>query len=314
MILAFLLGCATLDSFIFNPIHCSTVGPETCEDVTDPWRQFCARCPDDYVWDADHPWGETVLPEGQSIRPIDPQSVSRAQVPTADGEGTLDGYYIPSHGQNPATAGTTIIYSHGNFGGLEHYLPRIRILHEAGYAVFAWDFRGYGKSEPDSTATPEQFHADARSIYDEALTWATDPNRVVVYGFSLGAIPGIEMALKNEPCAMILEAPFTSLSRTAQNTTSIGLGERMLSDGLYDNFDRITGWRGPLFALVGEEDRTFHPEDVRELARASKGASEFWIVPGARHGIDQGGCAEVDLDAYFSRIASFLDDHSCLAP
>lgn len=314
MILALLMSCATLDSFVFNAVPCSTVGPETCTEPDSVWDRFCTECPDAYAWDADYDWHETTLEEGERIRAIDPLTVTRIAIETEDGEGTLDAYFIPSHGMNPTTASTTIVYNHGNKGNLEHYLPRLRMLHEAGYPLFTWDFRGYGKSKPETTPDPDQFEADALTVYEEALGWATDPERVVVYGFSLGAIPAIGMALDSDPCALLLEAPFTSLELTAEGATGVGLGEQMLSEAQYDNMERIKGWKGPLFAFIGNQDRTFPPEDVRALARASGGPSELWIVKGAGHGLTEGGVPEVGLTPYLERIEGFLGQHDCLTP
>ena len=61
----------------------------------------------------------------------------------ASGAGVkIAGVYLP----NPE-ARYTILYSHGNAEDLGDILPRLRDLRDIGFAVFAYDYRGYGLSE-----------------------------------------------------------------------------------------------------------------------------------------------------------------------
>ena len=121
MILLTLLGCLELDAFVFGGVHCSTVGPETCTD--DPWDAICLPCDSPYEWDRSYPWFDTMLAPGEGVRPI-PSSVPVGQVlASRDGLAELDTWFVPSHGEVPALARTTILYNHGNYAGIEHYLP-----------------------------------------------------------------------------------------------------------------------------------------------------------------------------------------------
>ena len=45
-------------------------------------------------------------------------------------------------------AETTIVYNHGRYASIDHYMPRIQMLHELGVNVYVWDYQGYGKSLP----------------------------------------------------------------------------------------------------------------------------------------------------------------------
>ena len=93
---------------------------------------------------ANYPWMED-LGGGSNRSGHSPEAVLQTSIPTTDGIGTLDAYFIESHGENPALKDTTIIYNHGNFAGIEHYIPRLQFLYDAGYNIFVWDYRGYGK-------------------------------------------------------------------------------------------------------------------------------------------------------------------------
>ena len=140
------VGCgANLDFMIHNGKHCSIIDEVLCNE--EPyWDKLCVTCEEEYPWDQEYEWMEATISNGESIRAIDINTIVDLDFETEDGVSTLDAYFIPAHGENAALADTTLIYSHGNRGGIEHYLPRIRMLHEWGVNILAWDYRGYGKS------------------------------------------------------------------------------------------------------------------------------------------------------------------------
>ena len=187
------------------------------------------------------------------------------------------------------------------------------MLYEAGYSVFAWDYRGYGKTKPNTYPTPQEFMDDAGAIRRAVVDLAPDPDRIVVYGYSLGAIPSVEMATTNPGCALILEAPFPSLRNFTENSAAISLPDQMLSDGQFDNVRKIRDHPGPLLAMVGEVDGLINPKMVEEVANANAGPTDFWVVAGAEHGIADRGIPEVGLRAYHERIAAFLATTPCTA-
>ena len=315
---ALLGGCLNLDGFVFNPIHCSTVGPSTCEDSGSPvWDQACVPCDEPYDWAREYDWIEGTLDvETPSVRPIDPSTVVQLVIATDDGEAQLDAYYLPSHGEDPALADTTVLYNHGNYMGIEHYAPRVRFLHEAGYGVLIWDYRGFGKSMPEGAPSTEQFLGDALTVHAFASGVVPDPSRMIVYANSLGGIPAVEMSVADPPCALMLEAAFTSMSRISESNSGTSFGESMFSTNNYDNVSKLRGYEGPLLMLVGDEDNFFPLEDERALFNAAAGPKQFWVAEGAKHGISNGGVPEAGLTPYFAAMRAFLDLHapSCLAP
>jgi uncharacterized protein len=301
-------GCATLDSLLYNPIHCTAVTEETCSGPEEPFDRVCVPCEEPYDWGKDYPWPEGTLAAGQSVRPVPAEAVQALSIPTEDGEGTLDAYFLSSHGEDPLLADVTLVYNHGRFAGIEHYQPRVRFLYEAGYNVFVWDYRGFGKSEPAAVPTPEQQLADARTALAEARGLAPNAERVIPYAYSAGAVPGTEMALDDGICAVILEAPFTSLANIAESGTRLSLGEQFFSSGLLDNTLRMEQVDWPVFGMIGTEDETVPGvENARELVEAGGGPAELWVVEGASHGIGGGGIPEdAGLAEYLAELTDFV--------
>lgn len=310
--LLFVGGCVTLDGFIFNPVHCSTVDEQTCSG--NEWDRVCVPCEQDYDWTRTHPYDEVALAGGVSLRPVPEGGAVRESLPTDDGEGTLDAYWLPSHGGDPSLSSTTIVYHHGNYAGVEHYQARVRVLWELGYNVYIWDYRGYGKSEPAAPPGPEQFLSDARQVRAHVDGLAPDPDRIVLYGYSLGAIPSVEASLADPPCALALEAPFTSTSSIARSNARLGFPESFFSEGRYDNIAKIADHTGPLLTMVGSEDTFFPAEEVTRLAENAGGPTELWVLDGVRHGISDGGVVEAGITTYAEHLRDFLQTHGCVTP
>ena len=313
-----LTACSfNIDAMIFNGVHCSAVGPEFCEDEEDYWDRVCKTCDEDYDWTIDYDWFEGSLADGQTIRAIEPDTIENVRLETTDGLGELDTYFIPAHGERADLADTLILHTHGNFRSIEHYQVRLRFLHEYGANVIGWDYRGYGKSEPETTPSAVQLMEDAELLLEYAREVADDDTKIVLYGHSIGAISAVQQAVVAEegggstPCALILETPFTSTSEIAHSVSGVRMPGGFLSSGHFANDVKLTRYTGPLFAMsAGNEDR-FPSETVQRLVDASGGPSDHWIEPDAYHGLVAGGIPEQGVTAYFDELDGFF---ATLAP
>lgn len=282
-------GCMQLDGAVHNARHCSILGPEHCEDESDEFSKLCTPCDEAYTWDISPPWPSNFLENTDLDRLRAPANVTQHTIKTEDGEGELDLYVIPSHGEHTQTSNITLLLQHGNYAGIEHYIPRVLILHELGFEVIIWDYRGYGKSLPDTTPNPDQFMADARQIRDLADTLKNSSNKLVIYGMSLGALPSVEMALHNPPCAMVLETPFTSFAEITKTNTATSLGSGFLSQGDYENDQKIKEYTNPLLVFHASEDNLFPEPSVRKVYdNAGSTEKRFRIIEGAHHGVSDG--------------------------
>ena len=327
MIWMFYLSCgANIDALLIaNAVHCTKVENDyesTCVQQS-YWDQVCTTCEADYPWDKEYEWMPNTLDETvSSVRAI--TTYERHTLQTLDGEGELDMYYIPSHGENPKLADTLVVYSHGRFGNIEHYLHRTRFLHEAGYAQLIWDYRGYGKSQPDYIATSEQYIQDSRDVLTFSATVAPNTDRIIVYGQSLGAIAASEMAIAAQrgdvdvqPCALFLESGVTSTRQGVESITSLSIPGSFVSQGHFEVDTRLAAYEGSLFMMHGTADTYFLIEHARENYEAALGPKELWEVEGVEHGIEpNGGVPENGLGAYFSKMEAFLESKAttCIAP
>lgn len=117
----------------------------------------------------------------------------------------LHGWYVPAEGSRG-----TLLFFHGNAGNISHRLDSIRIFHDLGLAVFILDYRGYGRS--DGRPSERGTALDARAAWRHVTgTRSVDPQRVVLFGRSLGAAVAARLAVDERPAALILESAFTSV-------------------------------------------------------------------------------------------------------
>ena len=101
-------------------------------------------------------------------------------------------FYAPADGGGGARAG--IVLCHGYTGVKDLYLPdNARVLAEAGYAVLAFDYKGWGESEgPPTRLAPHSRVADVQA----ALTFLgtreeVDARRLGLYGTSYGGATAV---------------------------------------------------------------------------------------------------------------------------
>lgn len=78
----------------------------------------------------------------------------------------ISAIYLPTD-----KAGFAVLYSHGNAEDLGHILPYLRRYQEQGFALFAYDYRGYGTSQ--GKASEKSSYKDIEAAYAcMAAQWA----------------------------------------------------------------------------------------------------------------------------------------------
>jgi uncharacterized protein len=119
----------------------------------------------------------------------------------------LNGWWIPAEPHAPYAADTLLLLHNGT-GSLSDTLPQLQALHTLGINVFAFDYRGFGKSldvHPSQARTYEDAAAAWRYLTD---TRHLSPSRIVLDGVGLGAAIAAEAAHRQpEAPALILEDP-----------------------------------------------------------------------------------------------------------
>src|SRR5262245_23024327 len=120
---------------------------------------------------------------------------------TADGEKVI-AWHVPARGDKP-----TVLYFHGNGGALRHRVARFQALTADGTGLLALSYRGFGGST--GSPTEQGLLADAAAAY-AFLAARTPPERIVLWGESLGGGVAIALAVDHKVARIVLEAPFSA--------------------------------------------------------------------------------------------------------
>ena len=121
-----------------------------------------------------------------------------------DDDRHLHGWWVPN-----GDASSVVIFCHGNSGNIGDRVGIIQSLHDLGFTVFAFDYRGFGKSRgfPSEKGTARDVKAAAEVV--RVKNTASLP--VIIYGRSLGGAVAAQLAAMQKVDGLILESTFTSI-------------------------------------------------------------------------------------------------------
>ena len=112
-----------------------------------------------------------------------------------------------------------VFYLHGNGGSLNSWGVVAKTYTDLNYDVFILDYRGYGKSE-GRISSQAQLYQDIQTAYDQLKT-KYDESNIIVLGYSIGTGLATNLASKNSPKLLILQAPYYSMTDMMQHTYPI---------------------------------------------------------------------------------------------
>lgn len=228
-----------------------------------------------------------------------PRGAADVWVTTRSGA-RLHGWLVQADGGAPAA---TIVYFHGNGGNLSYVGWLAEELAGRGFDVLLFDYKGYGRSEGAIT--------DERSLYEDAdavyqfltVEQGRRPERLVLYGQSLGAAVAVDLASRQTCGALILESGLSSASDVAALLLPWAprLLHRLGSNRL-DAARKLARVTRPVLVAHGDADDIIPVEQGRALYEAAREPKRLVIVPRAGHNnlVATGG------DAYLDQLAEFI--------
>lgn len=208
--------------------------------------------------------------------------------PSSPGATSRDGSEaFPSGADEPWRGNATppapaVLLLHGNAGDISHRTPLAEGLLGQGISVLLLEYRGYGASQGEPSEAG--FMEDAKAGMDFLVEKVGTPDRVVVFGRSMGGAVAAGLAGVRPPGALILEASFTSLEAMARRLYPIlpGVLFRRLK-GRFDTLDRVKGVRSPVLIVHGTRDEIV-PFEMGEALLAAAPEPKAWLpVEGAGH-------------------------------
>lgn len=212
-------------------------------------------------------------------RPGDERFVRDA--PSAPGE-PVAMWWLPQ----PDARAPTLLYLHGTLRNLYGNQPKIDALRQAGFAILAVDYRGWGESAPivPSEATID---ADAQLAWAELVRRQPDPDRRVIYGHSMGTAIAVTLAsglhYRHDYGALVLESAFTRIADVAAAAGFWGRLGAAVTTLEFDSRSKIGRVDAPITMLHGTADKTVPIELGRRLRDAAPPGVHWVEIPGGSH-------------------------------
>ena len=194
-----------------------------------------------------------------------------------------------------------LLFFHGNGGNIGDRSENLALLARFGISSFIIDYQGYGKSEgePSEQACYQDARASYRFLKDELKI---SPERIFLFGRSLGGAVAIDLAVEINFPAVILESTFTSFSDlVARFLPNIG---QALKDK-FNSLEKISKLRSPLLFIHGDADEIVPYENGKKLFESAPEPKEFYTIAGAGHN----NTYLVGGKDYFNKIQQFLMSH-----
>ena len=211
----------------------------------------------------------------------------------------IQAWFLPAEKGPLSGQKLVLMYCHGNAGNMGNRVHKVSILQRLGLNVLLFDYRGYGKSE--GKPSEEGTYLDAEAAYRYlAQDKGFPPERIIIYGESLGGAIALETALRHAPKVLILDSTFTSIVDMCRRNFSWLPAGRVVTLR-YDNLAKIPRIHFPLMILHSREDRVVPFSMGQALFAAAPQPKEFVVTKG-RHGE---GYVETG-EAYPQAVLAFL--------
>lgn len=192
---------------------------------------------------------------------------------TSDGE-KLVAWHVPPQPGKPI-----VLFFHGNGDSLAGRARRFRELTAAGVGLLALSYRGYA----GSTGSPSEdgLHRDALAAYDFAVA-RYSPDRIVLWGLSLGTGVAVALAAERRIAKLVLEAPYTSTAEVAASIypfVPVGL---LMKDQFHSD-QRIPFVKAPILILHADHDQVIPVALGQRLFAMAPEPKRFVHFPKGRH-------------------------------
>jgi pimeloyl-ACP methyl ester carboxylesterase len=196
----------------------------------------------------------------------------------------------------------TILLSHGNGANVSYMSGYINLLLDSGASVFAYDYRGYGRSTGEPTL--EGVVDDAVAAYDFLLQQGVQAKNIVAAGLSLGTGVSCQLAQRREVSGMILMAAYTDLMRVGRERLA---WLRLYPDPSFpsqmlDSRTALSKVHPKTLIIHGAKDTLISIQHALDLKKHAVGELDLMVVPDGDHN----NLLHVATPAMLERIRQFI--------
>jgi len=193
-----------------------------------------------------------------------------------------------------------LLFFHGNAGNLSHRAGMLfEFANRVPARVFVVGYRGYGRSE--GRPSEDGLYLDARAAWRHlTVEGGVAPDRIVIFGKSLGGAVAIDLATGVEPAGLIVESSFTSIPDMAG--THYPVVPKFMIRTRMNSLAKIPTISCPKLFIHSKADRIVPYALGRKLYEAASEPKRFHEVVGAGHNETW----LVGGNAYFDALSGFV--------
>ena len=210
----------------------------------------------------------------------------------------IHGWWIPAEKPDAPV----MLYFHHNAINIGANVSQGLQFHKLGYSIFLFDYRGFGQSE-GAFPTESHLYEDAQAAWNYLTQERKlSPNRIVIYGHSVGGAIAIDLAAKHpEAAALIVQSSFTSMrDMTKRFGVYWFLPIELVLRQRFESLEKMKSIKMPVLIMTGTEDIQIPVEMGERLYAAAPGSKQLIIIQG-------GGHDNHLSEPYKQRVKQFID-------
>jgi alpha-beta hydrolase superfamily lysophospholipase len=217
---------------------------------------------------------------------------------SADGT-RLNGFFFESQSK-PETA--TIIFFHGNGGNITNVTWLAQRFAKHGFNVLLFDYRGYGVSGGIASDEAELYNDGDAAVAFVVNEKKVRPEKIVLYGHSLGTAVVADVASRGHFGAVVLESGFSSASSLATSALPwLPRQLHFLGKNRFESARKLTKIKSPMLIVHGDPDRTIPTSESQVLFASANEPKRLLILPDAGH-VPFGNAGE----KYLTQVEQFI--------
>jgi len=213
---------------------------------------------------------QIIFPRGQVGYPpgsIDNSSLRVDKVWLSTAAGKIETWFLPPAAGQTSGPAPAVIFAHGNAELIDFTPVELEPFTKLGIGVLLVEYPGYGRSE--GRPSQESITAAFTAAYDMLVARKdVDPNKIILYGRSLGGGAACALAAARPAAAIILASSFTSIKSMAARYLIPGF----LVRDPFDNLKVVHQYAGPILIIHGKYDDIIPYRHGKALYKAAKNA------------------------------------------
>lgn len=243
-----------------------------------------------------------IRPDGQT--PCDRKIPYTAVMLSTNDNLQLHAWWVPGHHPDSPV----VLICHGNSGNIGQRTVCVSQFVNLGFAVFIFDYRGFGNSK--GRPSEPGLSLDAHAAWDYVTSkLRVHPSQIIIVGRSLGGAVATSLAYDLEmasiPVTLILQCTFTSLEDMVQRAGGgLMIPWKWLIMDSFDTINKLRKMTSPVLIMHAVHDKVVPfrlGERLGQISTSRNPCSRFVVLAHGGHN----DCYTESFDVYRKSILDF---------